>query len=108
MSLGKLYGVGVGPGAPDLITLRALETLKSVPVLALPRSSNYGASVAWKIVKPSLGEIPGQERLFLTFPMKKDPEHLRPAWDKAFTEIGERLTGGNLLPLLRKEIHLFT
>jgi len=94
MSLGKLYGVGVGPGAPDLITLRALETLKSVPVLALPRSSNYGASVAWKIVKPSLGEIPGQERLFLTFPMKKDPEHLRPAWDKAFTEIGERLTRG--------------
>jgi len=94
VSLGKLYGVGVGPGAPDLITLRALETLKSVPVLALPRSSDYGASMAWKIVKPSLGEIPGQERLFLTFPMKKDSELLRPAWDKAFAEIGDRLLRG--------------
>ncbi len=94
MSLGKLYGVGVGPGAPDLITLRALETLKSVPVLALPRSSDYGASVAWKIIKPTLGEIHGQERLFLTFPMKKEPELLRPAWDKAFAQIGERLLRG--------------
>jgi precorrin-2/cobalt-factor-2 C20-methyltransferase len=94
MSLGKLYGVGVGPGAPDLITLRALETLKSVPVLALPRSSDYGASVAWKIIKPTLGEIHAQERLFLTFPMKKDPELLRPAWDKAFARIGERLLRG--------------
>ena len=94
MTLGKLYGVGAGPGAPDLITLRALETMKKVPVLALPRSSDYGASMAWKIVKPSLGEIPGQERLFLTFPMNKDPERLRPAWDKAFTQIGERLERG--------------
>jgi len=94
MSLGTLYGVGAGPGAPDLITLRALETLKRVQVLALPRSSDYGASVAWKIIKPTLGDIRGQERLFLTFPMKKDPAHLRPAWDKAFNEIGERLERG--------------
>ena len=79
MSWGKLYGVGVGPGAPDLITLRARDVLTRVPVLALPRSSDYGASVAWKIAKPVVGEVRGQERLFLTFPMNKDPERLRPA-----------------------------
>lgn len=94
MNYGTLYGVGVGPGAPDLITLRALTVLKQAQVLALPRSSDYGESMAWKILKPTVGEISGQERLFLTFPMNKDPERLRPAWDVAFMAIGERLEKG--------------
>lgn len=94
MNYGRLYGVGVGPGAPDLITLRALSIVKNAQVLALPRSSDYGESMAWKILKPTVGEIPGQERLFLTFPMNKDPERLRPAWDAAFAAIGERLERG--------------
>lgn len=94
MRYGTLYGVGVGPGAPDLITLRALEVLRRAPVLALPRSSDYGASKAWEIVKPALGEVVGQQRLFLTFPMSKDPQRLVPAWDKAFAAIGEQLELG--------------
>ena len=94
MTYGTLYGVGVGPGAPDLLTLRAVETLKRADVLALPRSSDYGASMAWKIVKPVIGERAGQERLFLTFPMSKDPDRLRPAWDSALGAIGERLHRG--------------
>lgn len=94
MTYGTLYGVGVGPGAPDLITLRALNTLKRAGVLALPRSSDYATSMAWTIAKPTIGDVLGQERLFLTFPMSKDPECLRPAWDKAFSVIGERLERG--------------
>ncbi len=94
MSSGTLYGVGVGPGAPDLITLRALNVLKAADVLALPRSNDFGTSMAWNIVKPTLGEVSGQERLFLTFPMNKDPTRLRPAWDAAFSKIGERIKRG--------------
>jgi precorrin-2/cobalt-factor-2 C20-methyltransferase len=94
VTYGKLYGVGAGPGAPDLLTLRALAVLKRVPVLALPRGSDYGASMAWEIIEPSLGQMPAQERLFLTFPMVRDSERLRPAWDKAFSAIGERLCSG--------------
>jgi precorrin-2/cobalt-factor-2 C20-methyltransferase len=88
-----LYGVGVGPGAPDLITLRALSVLRSVDVLALPRSNEWGESMAWKIVEPALAEITA-EKLFLTFPMNKDPERLRPALMKAMDAIGARLDAG--------------
>lgn len=89
-----LYGVGVGPGAPDLMTLRALDVLRRAPVLALPRGSDHGASMAWRILRPVLGEVPGQERLVLTFPMSTDPARLAPAWDRAFAAIGDRLARG--------------
>jgi precorrin-2/cobalt-factor-2 C20-methyltransferase len=94
MMMPTLYGVGVGPGASDLLTLRAVRLLREVPVLALPRSNDHGPSMAWRIARPEVGENPGQERLFLTFPMSKDPARLRPAWDRAFAEIGARLARG--------------
>jgi precorrin-2/cobalt-factor-2 C20-methyltransferase len=94
MTYGTLHGVGVGPGAPDLITLRAAAILRRAPVLALPRSHDWGGSKAWEIVEPTLGAIDGQERLFLTFPMSKDPARLRPAWEKAMVQIGARLERG--------------
>lgn len=91
--LGKLYGVGVGPGATDLLTLRAVKVLNSVPVLAIPKSSDLVRPFAWRICSPVV-EAPDQEKLFLTFPMTKDPTILIPAWDKAFREIGTRLEQG--------------
>ena len=94
MTSGTLWGVGVGPGAPDLLTLRAARVLREADVLALPRASDWSASMAWTIAKSVVGDVPGQERLFLTFPMSKDPAKLRPSWDKAFAAIGERLAAG--------------
>lgn len=94
MTYGTLHGVGVGPGAPDLITLRAQAILRRAPVLALPRSCDWGGSKAWEIVAPTLGDIDGQERIFLTFPMNKDPARLRPAWENALEHIGARLERG--------------
>ena len=94
MAYGTLYGVGVGPGASDLMTLRAVNILKSAAVIAIPRRSEFDPSVAWNIAQPNVGEVAGQERLFLNFPMTKDKAVLRKAWDIAFEEIGKRLTAG--------------
>jgi precorrin-2/cobalt-factor-2 C20-methyltransferase len=94
MKYGKLWGVGVGPGASDLVTLRAQRVLRESQVLVLPRANDHGLSMAWRIARPVVGEVPGQERLFLTFPMRKDPELLRPAWEQALVAIGERLERG--------------
>lgn len=96
MTYGKLYGVGAGPGAPDLVTLRARAVLERAAVLALPRGSDHGASRAWQIVGPLLGDARAgaQERLFLTFPMSRDAARVRAAWAAALAAIGERLERG--------------
>ncbi|NMO16459.1 precorrin-2 C(20)-methyltransferase [Pyxidicoccus fallax] len=91
---GVLVGVGVGPGAPDLMTLRAVRVLRETDCIAIPRRSEFDESLAWRIAKENVGEVPGQERLFLTFPMTKDPERLKPAWAKAFAELAPRLAAG--------------
>lgn len=92
-----LYGVGVGPGASDLLTLRARDILCKVPVLALPRANDYGASMAWSIVAPVIKEHcrEDQRRIFLTFPMRFDPETHNRAWEKAFQLIGAELEAGH-------------
>jgi precorrin-2/cobalt-factor-2 C20-methyltransferase len=89
-----IWGVGVGPGAPDLVTLRAIATLRRADVLALPRSNDFGESVAWSIVKDHVEPRADQERLLLTFPMSNDPARVRPYWDRALTEIGARIANG--------------
>lgn len=94
MILGKLYGVGVGPGASDLMTLRAVHCLQNVDCIAIPQKDQFSPSVAWRIASPSVGEVTGQERLLLNFPMTKDPAILKPAWDAAFKAISERLING--------------
>jgi precorrin-2/cobalt-factor-2 C20-methyltransferase len=94
MSCGILYGVGVGPGAVDLLTFRAVRVLRRAKVVVLPRSSHYGQSTAWRIVKSILRKSPAQEHLFLTFPMSREPARHVEAWEKAFAQIGPRLEEG--------------
>lgn len=99
-ALGTLYGVGVGPGAPDLLTVRALRVIEAADVLALPRSSDFGASVAWSIVAPIVKESASQERLRLTFPMSKEATVVRPRVLAAVDAIGERLLASKSVAFL--------
>jgi precorrin-2/cobalt-factor-2 C20-methyltransferase len=89
-----LYGVGAGPGASDLMTLRAVRLLQRVPVIACPRATPWSESMAWKIVAPEVGDVPGQVRVFLEFPMSHDHAKVRKAWDRAMDVIGGHLSAG--------------
>lgn len=51
---GRFYGIGVGPGAPDLLTLRAVNLLQTVEVVCVPRSSAENESVALKVARPHI------------------------------------------------------
>lgn len=89
---GTLYGVGVGPGAFDLLTLRAQQILCISPVICLPTSAN-GQSYAESIIEHLL-DHERQEVLQVQFPMQRDPALALPAREQAATKVLERLHAG--------------
>lgn len=93
MKKGVFYGVGVGPGDPELVTLKALRVLEASPVIAVPRSSDKGSSRALEIVR-GLIDFSGKELLELSFPMTKDKSELAASRASAASSIAERLSEG--------------
>lgn len=69
---GKFYGIGVGPGDPELLTLKAVKVLANIDVLAVPESKKEAGSVAHDIARPYLKA--DVDILTLTFPMIRDEE----------------------------------
>ena len=78
---GTLYAVGVGPGAPDLLTLRAVEALRRVDVILAAASPRNDYSRALETARPHLRPDVRLQRL--EFPMTHDRATLRAAWEKA-------------------------
>ncbi len=77
-NLGTLYGVGVGPGDPDLLTLKGLKVLQSVSTIFAASSTSNDYSIALDIVRHHIGDTPKVERL--PFPMSREREKLQKAW----------------------------
>ena len=73
MKKGKLFGVGIGPGDKELITLKAVNTIKNADVIAIPDSLS-GKNRAYEIIKEYIYE---KEIIFIPMPMVKDKEHLK-------------------------------
>lgn len=75
---GTLYGIGVGPGDPELLTLKAVRTLGEVDVIFAAASTKNDYSTAFSIAEPHLKE--GVRVEHLGFPMTKDQDELEKAW----------------------------
>jgi precorrin-2/cobalt-factor-2 C20-methyltransferase len=93
VKLGTLYGIGVGPGDPELITIKAFRLMKECPVIAYPKKRMGGKSYALEIVE--LYTNPAEkEMLGLVFPMTKDPAALEREWTKTVTLCWDHLKEG--------------
>lgn len=90
---GILYGIGVGPGDPELLTIKAASALKSADVIAIPKSKEEADSIALSIVKDAV-DISNKETVELMFPMTKDKDVLRKAREDAAAVIADKLKAG--------------
>ncbi len=89
MTQGTLYGIGVGPGDPEWMTVKGARILASCRHIYVPKSRVEAGSVALEIARDYLrpdaivGELP--------FPMTADVEVLRSSWRQAATEVARTL-----------------
>lgn len=72
---GILFGVSVGPGDPELITLKAVRTIRECDVIAVPRSGEKEL-VALGIARQSVPELEQKKLIELYMPMTRDREEL--------------------------------
>ena len=100
---GRLYGLGVGPGDPELLTLKALRLLRAVPVVAYP-APEHGDSFARSIVA---AWIDGHQReIAIRFPMRPGPPPVE-IYDGAAAEVAAELDAGHDVALLCQGDPLF-
>lgn len=85
MKIGTLYGISVGPGDPELITLKGLRSLQQVPVVAFPAGIQGKPGIAQQTVAQWLS--PNQLQLALTFPYVQDMAALKEAWHVAAEQV---------------------
>ncbi len=112
MMSGKLYGVGVGPGDPELMTLKALRVIRDADVIIVP-GEKPRESIAWKIAARAVeaADEAGAERngsetfekketLPVPMPMTKDPELLTKAHEEGTKIIKNLLDDGKKVAFL--------
>lgn len=89
---GKLYALGIGPGASDLITVRAARILGKLDVLYAPAGRKGGDSLSLSIVREYLGE---QTEIRCThFPMSADSAEKEAVWDEVAAALTAEVQAG--------------
>ena len=90
---GCLYGVGVGPGDPELLTVKAQRVLQSVPVIWVPQAGISPESYAYTIIRGIIDEE-RQEVVRAKFPTN-DEDAAGKVWRQAARELATRLEAGS-------------
>jgi len=91
---GKLYGVSVGPGDPELLTLKAKRIIEECDIVAYPVRVSGERSVAFNIVKRAV-DVSGKRVLELLFQMSSDKAVRASNYNDAVAELTSLLENGN-------------
>jgi len=94
---GTAFGIGVGPGAPDLLTLRAVRLLQEAPVIAYPAPEG-GASLARAIAASHIPE--GRDEIVIETPMVPGEFPAHAVYDRYAAVIAKHLEAGRDVAIL--------
>ena len=94
---GNFYGVGVGPGDPELLTIKAVNAIKNADVIIAPKTEKKDGSVALTIAEPYISDA---EIIFQTFPMVKNFEESKEIFEENANQILKFLRGGKNVTFL--------
>ncbi|MCP4116266.1 MAG: precorrin-2 C(20)-methyltransferase [Desulfobacteraceae bacterium] len=97
-TVGKLFGIGVGPGDPELLTLKAVRLINQADVIFTAASTKNTYSLAVEIARPHISEQATIRSL--SFTMSKDKDKARAAWDNNAKEIAKVLEEGKNVAFL--------
>lgn len=96
---GILLGVGVGPGDPELMTIKAMRCIKAADIICLPKASKESCR-AYLIAEQAVPEITGKECICLDFKMIREEEELKKLHQRAYQMIQSELSGGKTVAFL--------
>ncbi len=88
---GHFYAVGIGPGSPDLLTLRAARLVEHCDVILSPQAKTATKSLALEAVRPFLND---QEIIVLSCPMERNDQKTRQRWQQLADDVVQRCANG--------------
>jgi precorrin-2/cobalt-factor-2 C20-methyltransferase len=91
--MGTFYGIGVGPGDSELITVKAVNIIKKLTILYAPQARKNGLSFAEKIATPYFTDSLTIKRRH--FPMTHDLAEKQQSWNEIAAEIIKDVKAGN-------------
>ncbi|MGN0435725.1 MAG: precorrin-2 C(20)-methyltransferase [Wujia sp.] len=90
---GRLYGIGVGPGDPELMTVKAINTIKKCNVISIP-AADKDSCTAYRIAVEAVPEMLNKEILSVAVPMTMDLTRLNKAYDEGSEKLAAMLDSG--------------
>ncbi len=89
-----LIGIGVGPGDPDLLTVKAVKAIQNADIIMCPASKEDRPSIAFSVVDSLIDKSKNQEIVKLIFPMTKNKDILEATWKKNAKIMAETVLSG--------------
>ena len=107
--MSQLTGIGVGPGDPDLLTVKAVKAIQDADMLMCPASAEDRPSIALSVVESLIDKSKNQEIVKLIFPMTKDKAVLEAHWKENSKIMAEKvLSGKNVVYLTVGDPYLYS
>ncbi|HJL67928.1 MAG TPA: precorrin-2 C(20)-methyltransferase [Nitrosopumilus sp.] len=104
-----LIGIGVGPGDPDLLTVKAVKAIQNADIIMCPASKEERPSIALSVVESIIDKSKNQEIIKLIFPMTKDKDILKVTWEKNAKIMAQTvLSGKNVVYLTVGDPYLYS